>query len=74
MPDRAGSSVPVHYSRVVCGGTESRLENCSLNRVSGSIDHLSDVFIVCRPTFDISMAAYSGEWIFNTALALSLHS
>ena len=61
--DEADSSVSVYYSGVVCDGTESRLENCSLNRVSGTLSHSNDVFIVCRPTRSVGFTIYSGKHV-----------
>ena len=73
--DRAGSSVPVHYSRVGCDGTESRLVDCSLNGVSGSsLNHNNDVFIVCRPTRVISQSNYSGECRDQQSIQVSMHT
>ena len=58
--DRASDSVPVHYSSVVCNGTEDTLEECATDR-GGFANHVFDAFIVCSPSDEISQTQYSGE-------------
>ena len=48
--DQLDDSVPVHYSRVVCDGTETVLAECENTLfLTTNFNHSSDVYIVCLP-------------------------
>ena len=46
---RAPSSDPIHYSQVVCDGSEERITECSKSNITSGCSHLSDAVIACRP-------------------------